>query len=258
MGRMLEALKQIEAKSGGRRASARPASKTAPQAPPVEMAPVVSPHESDNLCESLCETVVAVEDNLATSTAPAVDPSAVDALLNELVLAPDVRTTPFAALRDVPPEACGSVPPEEFEELADPVCLPTEPATSLAALAARLRETHAPHAPAVLLFCSVDGDNCMTLVERLATALNEAGQRPAPVLDAAGTYAARVTELRSAHRLVLLSGSALSDDALALCRYCDGVYLLVRLGAVSEAQLADAVARIEQFDGRLLGAVALQ
>jgi Mrp family chromosome partitioning ATPase len=54
------------------------------------------------------------------------------------------------------------------------------------------------------------------------------------------------------------AGSLLQPDAVSLMPFCDGAYLVVRLGRTSRRLISEAARVIERAGGRLLGCVAIE
>jgi Mrp family chromosome partitioning ATPase len=80
---------------------------------------------------------------------------------------------------------------------------------------------------------------------------NTAGLDPA----ALGTLLA---ELRNHYRLVLVDAAPLLyPEAAPLAAWCDGTYLVVRLGSTPRRAVGEAAAAIEQCQGRLRGCIAV-
>jgi len=76
-----------------------------------------------------------------------------------------------------------------------------------------------------------------------------APQQPSQCLD--GRW---IAELREGWSLVLLDMASLTHAEVApLARYCDGVYLVVRLGHTARRAVAEAARVIRGVGGRLLG-----
>ena len=67
-----------------------------------------------------------------------------------------------------------------------------------------------------------------------------------------------LAELRNHYRLVLVdAASLLYPEAAPLAAWCDGTYLVVRLGSTSRRAVGEAAAAIEQCQGRLRGCIAV-
>ncbi len=80
---------------------------------------------------------------------------------------------------------------------------------------------------------------------------NTAGHDPA----ALGTL---VAELRNHYRLVLVDAASLRyPEAAPLAAWCDGAYLVVRLGSTPRRAVGEAAAAIQQCQGRLRGCIAV-
>jgi len=67
-----------------------------------------------------------------------------------------------------------------------------------------------------------------------------------------------LAELNEHYRLVLVNTSSLTDGEVGpIARYCTGTYLVVRLGQVTCREFREAVDVVEYYDGEVLGSVLL-
>ena len=131
-----------------------------------------------------------------------------------------------------------------------------------------------PGRSAALLFTSPMGCPGQTdVLHRLSEALVRLSPRRAAVLDAlAEESKARGNEvsdaveewqeslewLKKQHQLVLVDGPALTDvRTAAMISQCDGVYLVIRLGYATAYDVSESTRVVRQCGGRLLGCVAL-
>jgi len=67
-----------------------------------------------------------------------------------------------------------------------------------------------------------------------------------------------LAELNEHYRLVLINSSSLTDGEVGpITRYCTGTYLVVRLGQVTRREFREAIDVVEYYGGAVLGSVLL-
>ena len=80
------------------------------------------------------------------------------------------------------------------------------------------------------------------------------GGRPPQLLNLQPLLA----ELNEHYRLVLINTSSLSDGEVGpIARYCTGTYLVIRLGQVTRREFREAIDVVEYYGGEVLGSVLL-
>jgi Mrp family chromosome partitioning ATPase len=69
-------------------------------------------------------------------------------------------------------------------------------------------------------------------------------------------FASLLNELRSRYRLIVLdSPSAIHPSTVQMAKYCEGVYMLVELGRTHRRAIRKAVHRLESGDAHLIGCI---
>ncbi len=245
MSRMLQALRQIEAKG-----------ERSPQAGDLAPAETIAV-ESARQAFDRVEAALAAE-NLCPPGSPAA-----------LQLEPLPPLDGFVAEQTLAADDGIGVSPAV--SAADPYAALAE---SIVAQWAAPGGENAATASAVLLFTSAgEGEGKSTTLARLAPELQRRVSGEVLVVDGslrAAAPAARqnihlsgrpieaLAGLRKRCRLVLVDAPSLRfSETAPLAACCDGTYLVVQLGATTRRALADAVAVIERNQGRLAGCVVV-
>jgi hypothetical protein len=268
MSRMLEALKQIEAK------------RSCPQAPagdpPLENLPAIQVpvQASVEFDEQLSSTAIAEDhsDTDLTGLHPIIQEE-----LDSLHSAPSLVKEPI------------SNPPVVQSSEVDPFSIDKTLARAESAVASALLSAEPdiyvemaqyilaqipPDRHATLLFTSPgdDTEQTETLFLLSKTLLNQF-RRKVFVLDAlsnvgelqseimrhvSGDWGILLKQMKTRYQLVLINAPSLAHaQTAALASQCDGVYLVIRLGYTTAYDVREAVRVIQQGGGRLLGSIAV-
>jgi hypothetical protein len=267
MSRMLDALKQIEARRSGAQA--------------VEFRAIA---ENSSAAGTIAQTRGTQVETDASDAAPdmwGTNPGglhpAIQAELDRLIAPPILIEEATAGLLDTVDSACDSARIEEAlcqAETAMAAALEAEGTDAYEDMGQYILTQIKPGRAASLLFTSPRGCPGQThMLRRLSEALIGLSPRRAAVLDASpyegkvrgntvsdafGAWQESLEGLKRQHQLVLVDGPALTDrSTAAMVSQCDGVYLVIRLGYATAYDVDESTRVIRQCGGRLLGCVAV-
>jgi hypothetical protein len=266
MSRMLEALKQIEAKRSHPQSPAN-------NSPQVDRRAVCTPNQTSTEFE---------EESPGTTEVPCdADLTGLHPIIQEEL--DNLQSAPLLVIEPISsPSIKQSIASDSYtiektlaraESAVASALLPEEPDIYVE-MARYILTQITPDRPAALLFTS-PGDNTgqtetlfllsKTLVNHfhwkvfVLDALPNADRRQIqPIPRNSGDWGHLLDQLKTRYQMVLINAPSLAHAQTAVvASQCDGVYLVIRLGYSTAYDVHEAVRVIQQAGGRLLGSIAI-
>jgi hypothetical protein len=240
MSRMLEALRQIEARQPRPQATFRPIESRA-SSRPVELHPTI------------LEELDALQSSIMSFNEPVPTLSTLDTGISEGINVDESLEQAESAVVS----ALSLAEPDIYEDMAQYILAKTEPGQSAALLFTSPGEC-AEKSETLRLISKSLAEHFQIKTVVIDTSLNDNKPVNKKMPRVSGGWWHLFEEYKQRHQLVLIDAPSLADaQAAAMISQCDGVYLVIRLGYSTAYDVREAVRVIDQAGGLFLGSIAV-